>query len=233
MSFRPALIAALLAAPPIAAARAPAGSVAACLEAASLQPRTVFEVVVGTYPTVVERRLDINAINHIRPVRLPPQAIAHGLSVADYRLRYNVKSDATCWEAGGHACVWLGSVVVDLTPDSIRIYIPKEYRPNSCESTALLLHERQHEALHRAGIKNAAQKMRLALARAEDLPGPLTPISAANPEEAYARLKLMVDKVVRPIYEDYLRKSQAEQDSLDTLETYRRLGEACPAWKRI
>jgi hypothetical protein len=232
LSIRTALIAALLAAPLSAAAGAPAGSVAACLEAAALQPRTVFEVVVGTYPTVVERRLDINEINRIRPVRLPPQAIAHGLSIADYRLRYNVKSEATCWEAGGHACVWLGSVVVDLTPESIHIYIPKEYGASSCESQALLLHEREHESLHRAGIQKAAEKMRLALARAKNLPGPLTPINAANPEEAYARLKLMVDKIVRPIYEDYLKTSRAEQDSLDNLETYRRLGDACPGWRR-
>jgi hypothetical protein len=233
LGLRSALIAALLAAPLTAAARAPAGSVEACLEAAALQPRTVFEVVVGTYPTVIERRLGIDEINRIRPVRLPPQAIAHGLSIADYRLSYNVKSEATCWQEGGHACVWLGSVVVNLTPDSIRIYIPKEYRPNSCESNELLLHEKEHEALHRSGIQKAAERMRQALSRAHNLPGPLTPINAANPEEAYARLKQMVDKVVRPIYEDYLRSSQKEQDSLDALETYRRLGDACPGWKRI
>ncbi|MFI5361868.1 MAG: hypothetical protein ACHQ49_07855 [Elusimicrobiota bacterium] len=223
---------AFLASPVAASAAAPPGSVKACLDAAAAQPRTVFDVVVGTYPTVVERRLAIGEINGIRPVRLPPQAIAHGLSIADYRLRYHVKSEATCWEPGGHACVWLGSVVVNLTPDSIRIYIPKEYPADGCESKALLLHEREHERLHRRGIERAAEAMRAALSRAKNLPGPLTPIGAANPDDAYARLKTLVDKVVRPIFEDFLRASQAEQDALDTPATYRRLGAACSGWKK-
>ena len=227
-----ALIAALLAAPLGASAGAPEGSVAACLEAAALQPRTVFEVVVATYPTVVERRLDIKEINRLRRIEPPPKTLAHGLSVADYRLRYNVKSEATCWQPGGHACAWLGSVVENLTPDSIRVYIPKEYPPASCESKALLLHEKEHEQLHRQGIVKTAEKMRFALAHAKNLPGPLTPINAAKPDEAYARLKLMVDDVVRPIYEDYLKTIEGQQESLDSPETYRRLGDGCAGWKR-
>lgn len=232
MRSAPALIAVLLAAPLAAAARAPEGSVAACLESAALQPRTVFEVVVGTYPTVVERRLNIKEINRLRKIVPPPKTIAHGLSVADYRLRYNTKSEATCWQPGGHTCAWLGSVVVNLTPDDIRVYIPKEYPPDSCESKELLLHEKEHEQLHREGIQRTAEKMRAALAHARNLPGPLTPINAATPDEAYARLKLMVDEVVRPIYEDYLKTIEAQQEALDSPETYRRLGDSCPGWKR-
>ena len=232
MRLRTALLAALLATPLSAAALAPAGSVAACLEEAALQPRTVFEVVVATYPTVVERRLNIKEINRLRRVEPPPMTIAHGLSIADFRLRYTTKSEATCWQPGGHTCAWLGNVVVDLTPKDIRIYIPKEYRTNSCESGALLMHEMEHERLHRQRILETAEKMRAALAHAKNLPGPLTPINAPTPEDAYARLKLMVDAVVRPIYEEFLKKIEAEQEALDNQETYRRLGDSCSGWKR-
>jgi hypothetical protein len=232
LNARPALLAALLPPSLAAASSAPKGSVEACLEEAALQPRTVFEVVVASYPTIVERRLSIREINRLRRVEPPPMAIAHGLSVADYRLRYTTKSEATCWQPGGHTCAWLGSVVVDLTPKDIRIYIPKEYQASSCESKALLLHEMEHETLHRQGILETAEKMRAALARSQDLPGPLTPINAPTPEDAYARLKLMVDKVVRPIYEDYLKTVEAQNRSLDTPKTYRRLGDSCSGWKR-
>ena len=233
MRLPTALVAALLAVPPsCAAAGAPAGSVQACLESAALQPRTVFDVVVSTYPTVVERRLNIKEINRLRRVEPPPRTIAHGLSVADYSLRYNTESEATCWQPGGHACAWLGKVIVDLTPKAIRIYIPKEYRTNSCESNALLLHEMEHERLHRQRIQETAEKMRAALARSKNLPGPLTPINAPTPEDAYVRLKLMVDAVVRPIYEDFLKKIESEQEALDNPETYRRLGDNCPGWIR-
>jgi hypothetical protein len=232
LRLRPALLAALLAAPPLARARAPEGSVAACLESAALQPRTVFDVVISSYPTVVERRLNIKGINRLRAVKPPSKSPAHGLSVADYRLRYTVKSEATCWHPGGHACAWLGSVVVDLTPEAIRIYIPSEYRPDSCESKALLLHEMEHERRHHRALAKAAERMRLALSRDKNLPGPLTPINASSPEEAYIRLKLMVDKVVRPIYEDFLKASAAEQESLDNPDAYQSLGDSCSGWKR-
>ncbi len=232
MDFRPALLAALLAAPFPAAAGALPGSVEACLESAALQPRTVFDVVVSSYPTVVERRLSIKEVNRLRPVVPPPKTIAHGLSVADYRLRYTVKSEATCWKPGGHACAWLGSVVVDLTPADIRIYIPKEYRPGSCEAKQLLLHEMGHERLHRAKLLQAVERMRAALARSKNLPGPLTPINASTPEEAYARLKRMVETVVRPIYQDLLKKIEKQQEALDNPDEYRRLGEVCSGWER-
>ncbi|HEX4047921.1 MAG TPA: hypothetical protein VH309_08810, partial [Elusimicrobiota bacterium] len=149
MKFRLALLAALLSAPLAASARPPDGSVAACLAAAALQPRTAFEVVVGTYPTVVERRLDLLEINRLRRGAPPFKTLAHGLSIADFRLRDYVKSEATCWRPGGHACAWLGSVVVDLTPQDIRVYVPSEYRPGTCEAKQLLLHEMEHERLYR------------------------------------------------------------------------------------
>jgi hypothetical protein len=226
---RAALLAALL---PAFAAAAPPGSVEACLESAALQPRTVFDVVVSSYPTLVERHLSIKEINRLRPSQPPPRSIAHGMSVADYRLNFTVKSEATCWKPGGHACAWLGSVVVDLTPADIRIYIPKEYKPQSCESKQLLLHEMEHERLHRSELLKAAERMRAALSKAKSLPGPLTPINAATPEEAYGRLKRMVDAVVRPIYEDFLKSVEKQQEALDNAREYGRLGEACSDWVR-
>ena len=235
-SFKgPALIAALLWAPLSAAAgpSAPAESVEACLESAALQPRTVFDVVVATYPTVIERRLSISEINRIRPVQLPPKAVAHGLTVADYHLRYNVRSEVASGTPGGPFCAWLKSVVVNMTPEAIGIYIPKEYKPNSCESKQLLLHELEHERLFRKGLADAIDKLRLILANAKSLPGPLTPINAATPHEAYARLKAMADQVVHPAYDDFIAKTKLEQESLDTPETYRALGERCSGWKRL
>ena len=227
-----ALVAAFLAAPLSAADRSLDGRGAACLKEAARQPHTVFEVLVSSYPTVIERRMNIKEINLMREVDPPPKTLAHGLSVADYRLDYTTKCEATCWQPGGHACAWLGGVVVDLTPESIRIYIPKEYRASSCEEKQLLLHEMEHERLDREELQKTAEKMRAALARARNLPGPLAPMNAANPEEAFSHLKLLVDKIVRPIYVDFLRTIKAKQAALDDDEAYRRLGESCSGWKR-
>ncbi len=175
-----ALFAAIWFAPLVSAAEGVPESAAACFEQAALQPRTVFDVVAATYTTVVERGLSIREINVIRPVHLPPQAIAHGLTLADFRVNSTTRSEATRWGPDGRVCAWIGGVVVNLTPASLRIYIPKEYRPNSCESRQLLLHEMEHERLFRLGLERAVEKMRFALAHARDLPGPLTPVDAAG-----------------------------------------------------
>jgi hypothetical protein len=227
-----AALAVLLGAALPAAARAQDPSLAACLESAAHQPRTVFEVVISTFPTVVERRYFLREINRLRSTQTSPGALAHGLCVANYRLRYSTRTEATCWRPGGHACAWLGKVVVDLTPDDIHVYIPKEYPSQSCESKQLLLHEFEHEELHRRRLAQLVDRMRLALARAKNLPGPTEPINAATPEEAHARLKRVVDAVLRPIYRNYLKEIQVEQETLDDPESYRRLGDKCSGWKR-
>jgi hypothetical protein len=232
LKLRSALLAALLATPLPAVAGPILASAEACFDAAALQPRTVFDVVVSAYPTVFERRLSIKEINRIRPARLPPQAIAHGLSMADFGLRSTVKSEVIGWGPNGSVCAWIGKVTVNLTPESIRIYIPTEYPPGGCESNALSYHELEHEELYRRAVLKAADSLRFALAHARDLSGPAAVIDAAGSDAASILLKRKVDAVVRPIYDGLIKGSRRDQDDLDSPETYRRLGASCSGWKR-
>jgi hypothetical protein len=233
MSLRSALIAAALAAPLSVSAQEPlAASAAACFRQAARQPPAVLEVVVSSYPAVVERGLTITQINFIRPVSLPPQAIAHGLSMIEFGFRSSTKSEMITWGPDGRVCAWIGKVVVNLTPGPVRIYIPKEYAPATCESKVLFLHELEHEKLFRRAVREAANRMRAALRGDPMLSGPLAPIDAAGPEEAYARLKRSVEAVSRPIFTELVKNSRRDQKSLDNPETYRRLGASCSEWKR-
>jgi hypothetical protein len=191
-----------------------------------------YTVLVSTYPTAVERGLSIAEINRLRTQSLPAFARAHGLSVAEYSLQTIVREEETGSGADRRLCAWISSVVVKLTLQSVRIYIPSEYPPGGCESEHLLLHEKEHERLFRRAVERTVAKMRLALARAADLPDEPTPVDASDGGKARARLKRRVDGVVRPIYEDLLRTSAAEQRELDSPETYRRLSASCSGWKR-
>lgn len=205
---------------------------ARCVETAAKEPRTHFEVIVGTYSTVIDRSRSLAEINRLRRSIEPPKGVAHGFSLAKYRLRYRTRSKSTHWPFGGGACAWLGSVVVDLTPEDLLVYIPNEYAPDSCESRHLLAHEMEHEHLHRDKLKEIAKRMRKTLARSHGLPGPSEPVTARNPEEAYALLQSMVDKMVRPLYEEFLESIEIDQRGLDDEAHYRRLGESCSGWKR-
>jgi hypothetical protein len=202
-----------------------------CVAAAAKEPRTHFEVLVGTYPTVVDRGLSLAEINRLHRKNAPPKGVVHGYSLANYRLRYTTRSQSTHWPFGGRACAWLGSVVVDLTPEGISVYIPREYAPDSCESRQLLAHEMEHERLHRAKLEEIAKRMRRLLTRAQGLPGPSEPVTAKSPKEAYGLLQSTVDKEVRPLYEEFLEAIELDQRGLDDSEHYRRLGESCSGWK--
>lgn len=223
-----ALGAALLAAAGAASAGEPE---AACRPASA--STTVFEVVVGSFPTVIDRTRNIDQVNRLRSSDMRHPPLAHGLSVAEYHLRDVVQSDAARTWPGGRTCAWLSRVTVDMTPDAIRVYIPKEYPPRSCEYEALVAHEMEHARLHRRRLKEAAERVRLALARATGLAGPHTPLAAETPQEAYALLQSQVEGVVLPIYDEFLKSIAAEQQALDDAEHYRRLGAACSHWKSI
>jgi hypothetical protein len=232
VSRRLVLASALLAAPLAAAAADLAATAPECFAQAALQPKTEVEVVVSAYPTVFERRLDIPGINRLRPSQLSARVVAHGLSIADFAIRSTTKSETISWGRDGRVCAWVSKVSVDLTPESIRIYIPKDYPPGRCESDALSRHELEHEELFRRAVLRAADRMRDALARAPELAGPKVAIDAAGPAEASARLRRAVEHVVRPIYLNMIRISREEQDELDSPETYSRLGARCTGWKK-
>jgi hypothetical protein len=234
--WRPSLLAAALALAALApaagaAAGAPDPGEEACAEDAAAQPRAAFDVAIGTYPTVVVRGLDIAGVNRVRSGPAPTAFLAHGLCVADYRLTYRTRSEGVDGRPHGRVCAWIGSVVVNLTPEDIRVYIPKEYPPDSCESRELLAHEMEHERLYRSELYRLADKIRDGLARSKELPRPLDP-AAATPAEAYAQLKRLVDAVVRPIYKDYLKEIEKKQEGLDDPKSYRELGAKCSGWKR-
>jgi hypothetical protein len=207
-------------------------SAAECFEAASRQPRAVFDVVVSSYPTVFERGLTIKEVNVLRSVPLPPVAVAHGLSMIDFGVRSKTKTEVLSWGRDGRVCAWAAKVFVDLTPSPIRIYIPSEYPPGRCESNTLSRHELLHEALFRAAVDRAARRLRDAFAHASSLAGPAAAIDAAAPEDAYARLRGETELIVRPIYRQLVQESRRDQEGLDSDETYRALGAACSGWKR-
>jgi|GEM_PF-2427004 len=223
------LIAAARAQPPAAGA---VDDAAECRAEAAQRPPPSFSVVVSTYATIVDRSLDIEGIHRLRTAPAARNIFAHGLCVADYQLRYVTKTEAACWRPGGRAAAWLDSLVVDLTPVDIRIYIAKEYPPGGCESTQLMLHEQEHETVHRRELAKLAVRMRDALANSKSLPGPQTAIDASDLPQARARLKAAVDAVVRPLYAEYLKGIEALQQDVDDPEEYRRLGASCPGWKR-
>lgn len=132
----------------------------------------------------------------------------------------------------GRACVWFDEVNVDLTPASIQIFVPREYRENSCESMAVLEHEREHERAHREALAAAVLDVSAALNAARWLPSRGSPLETGEDRAAAeAELNSKLRKVVTPVYEKYREGLKAAQAELDKPALYEWTAKRCSGWK--
>ena len=116
-----------------------ARSGSACPHDPGFDRSKVVNVRADVRPTVLRRDLslaEIAAETHGPPGAGKPQ----GLTEVDHQLAFRTLVDMET--VRGRACVWFDTVQVDLTPASIRIFVPREYPENSCEYLAVLAHER-------------------------------------------------------------------------------------------
>lgn len=133
--------------------------------------------------------------------------------------------------AGGRLCVWFDEVKVDLTPASVQIFVPREYPENSCESLAVLAHEREHERVHGEHLAAAVKEVEAALASARWLPSRGNPLETDDRAAAEAELNAKVRKVVTPVYERYRSGLKAAQAELDRPDLYEWVSKRCSGWK--
>jgi len=133
--------------------------------------------------------------------------------------------------AGGRTCVWFDEVHVDLTPASVQIFVPREYREGSCEDLAILAHEREHERVHHEALAAAAKDVEIALEGARWLPSRGNPLEAEDREAAEKELNAKIRKVVTPVYESYKENLRAAQAELDKPALYEWVSKRCSAWK--
>ena len=153
-----------------------------------------------------------------------------GLTEVEGRLSFHTLVNMET--VGGRSCVWFDEVNVDLTPASIQIFVPREYGENSCESMAVLEHEREHERAHRAHLAAAVEDVAAALSAARWLPSRGNPLEAGGDRAAAeAALNAKIRKVVTPVYERYRESLKAAQADLDKPALYEWVSKRCSGWK--
>lgn len=154
---------------------------------------------------------------------------AQGLTEVEHQLRFRTLVNAETTR--GKTCVWFDEVLVDLTPASIQIFVPREYADGSCEYDAILVHEREHERVHRERLTAAAAEIRAALEEAKWLPARGNPLEAADRASTEAALDAKIRKVVTPVYAKYKEELASAQADLDRPELYQWVSKRCSGWK--
>jgi TPR repeat protein len=137
--------------------------------------------------------------------------------------RYGIRSH------GNAHCFWVAGVSAELFYRSIDIYVAKDYRRNSCNYRAILLHEQQHVNVARENLQRFAPRIRGALTSL-NIPRADAPIKVASPEAAEAEMHRLFAKILEPEYRDMLLDLQRAQAQVDSPVEYRRVRRQCKKW---
>jgi len=192
--------------------------------------RSGFVRVTGGFPpTVLRRDLDLKGLAAESGGAASGGSNPQGLTAVGHQLRFQSRVEAET--ARGRTCLWFDQVVVDLTPSSIQIFIPTEYADGSCEYDAILVHEREHERVHRESLTAAAAEIHAALEAADWLPGKGNPFETNDRAAAQAELESKIRRVVEPVYASYKEKLALAQADLDRPDLYQWVSKRCAGWK--
>ncbi len=187
----------------------------------------------GFPPTVLRRDLDLKGLAIESRGGSSGGSNPQGLTAVGHQLRFQSLVQAET--ARGRTCVWFDTVTVDLTPSSIQIFIPKEYPDGSCEYDAILVHEREHERVHKETLTAAAAEIHAALQAAAWLPARGNPLEitdrATDRAAAEEELKAKIRRVVEPVYASYKEKLAIAQSDLDRPDLYQWVSKRCAGWK--
>lgn len=220
----------LLAALAAACAKGPPGQ--ACPHDPSRYEDMPVEVVFSFPEPGVRRDLSVAELGRYPGSEgLGPGGKLQGLTVGRQELRYKTAIAVRPKLFGGPSCAWLERLSVDVSPRSVEILVPKEYPPGSCQDEQILEHERSHVDTMRDELALAAADVRLALRKADFLPGRATPLAVGDRAEAERRIEAMVDKAVKPVYDAHMAKLKERQAVIDLPENYRWTSSRCAAWR--
>ena len=204
------------------------GTLAACPHDLRFDRSKVIVVRSQVPDTVLRHDLDLTALAVESKDRTGPGQ-SQGLTAVEHQLA--VRTHINTQPAQGGACVWLDHVVVDLTPSSVQIFIPREYSEDSCEYIAVLTHEREHERVNREHLSAAAANVRAALISANWLPARGNPLLVADRTKTEALLNDKIHKVVTPVYRQFKDDLLQAQAEIDKPELYQWVSKRCRGWK--
>lgn len=136
---------------------------------------------------------------------------------------YNAKLKAT-WRVGLRqrrdeqgTCHWVTRVALTLALAERRIYVVRERRPGTCAYDAVLAHERKHQAVDDALIRDYVPRLRRA-------------IEAALPPGAAASEQTLIQPIGAALKRELAAMSAARaarQAAVDSPHEYRRVRAAC------
>ncbi|MGH7126243.1 MAG: hypothetical protein ACREFI_17845, partial [Stellaceae bacterium] len=130
------------------------------------------------------------------------------------------------------ACLFITDVKVGITMPKRRIYVSSELWPGTCQHTAVLDHERKHQATDDLALRKHAPRIQGAI---ENTVANLDPLqaSADEHEAAQARLTRLVQSAFDRAWTAFLAERSELQRQVDAGLEYARVTASCSDWSQI
>lgn len=155
-----------------------------------------------------------------------------GLYRARIELGYTAQTRITDLrrEPASPVCVSLASVEVRVMLRERRIYVAREWKPGTCAYTAILDHERKHQAVDEELVRRYEPRIRQAIESAVAKAGPLA-VLAAQREEAQDRLAKAMEAAVAQVFNELSEEQKDRQADVDAGLEYARVTDSCSAFR--
>lgn len=133
-------------------------------------------------------------------------------------------------EPASPVCVSLASVEVRVSLRERRIYVAREWKPGTCAYTAILDHERKHQAVDEELVRRYEPRIRQAIESAVAKAGPLA-VLATQREEAQDRLAKAMEAAVAQVFNELSEEQKDRQADVDAGLEYARVTDSCSAFR--
>jgi hypothetical protein len=130
------------------------------------------------------------------------------------------------------ACLFITAVDVGIVMPKRQIYVASELLPGTCPHTAVLQHERKHEATDDHAVRKHAPRIETAIQDAVAKLGPLE-VSANEHAAVQARLDEVLRSAFDKAWQAFLAERSDLQRQVDAGLEYARVTASCPDWSPI
>lgn len=159
--------------------------------------------------------------------RAPQSHSGHTVGLYVGALKHRIETESHFVGNPRQVCVNVAAVTVNLGVADRRIYLAREWPPGSCPYSAILGHERKHQAADDTALRQAAWAIRDAIIKKVAAVGPL---AVPRPQQEAAAQRLS-DAVGATFQAQVTRLGEEErrlQRAVDAGFEYARLTASCP-----
>jgi hypothetical protein len=199
---------------------------------ACTKAKPAVHVDVSVPPPVLDNSKPQRAIQALAPAYHAGRTVGLYSAEVEAKIQTRFRAFALGRERASPACFVITAVDIGVVMPTRRIYVASEFWPGTCQHTAVLEHERKHEAADDVALRKHLPRLQQAIQDAVAHLGPLE-ASSGERDAAQARLGRPVQAAFDQAWQDFQAERNELQRQVDAGLEYARVTASCSDWSQI